>query len=87
MIFFYLIFLCLFRRLRFQGEIGLINREVRKWWPRKPICERNSKEVTAIGITEVKWTIWILFLGNIFAIVVLLCEIMFKTFSTYTIRA
>lgn len=74
--------MCLNRRLRFQNEIGLINREVRRWFPKRPMCEGNSKKVTAIGITEVKWIIWVLFLGNIFAIAILLCEIMFKTFST-----
>ncbi|TMW47235.1 hypothetical protein DOY81_007687 [Sarcophaga bullata] len=65
----------LFRRqLRWQREVGLMNREERKWFPQKPKCEGGVGGFVSIGITECRYALAIFGLGCVFAAAVLCVE-------------
>ncbi|XP_004530615.1 uncharacterized protein LOC101453881 [Ceratitis capitata] len=54
----------LFRRqLRWQREVGLMNREELKWFPQKPKCEGGVGGFVSIGITECRYALGIFGFG------------------------
>nr|QKN21509.1 ionotropic receptor [Zeugodacus tau] len=54
----------LFRRqLRWQREVGLMNREELKWFPQKPKCEGGMGGFVSIGITECRYALGIFGFG------------------------
>ncbi|XP_036216328.2 ionotropic receptor 75a isoform X1 [Bactrocera oleae] len=54
----------LFRRqLRWQREVGLMNREELKWFPQKPKCEGGMGGFVSIGITECRYSLGIFGFG------------------------
>lgn len=70
-------------RLRFQRENGLLNREVRKWFPKKPLCESNANKIAPVGLQEAKSAILILVHGIWIAIVLCALEILIRRFQTF----
>uniref|UniRef100_A0A1I8NZ03 Uncharacterized protein n=1 Tax=Stomoxys calcitrans TaxID=35570 RepID=A0A1I8NZ03_STOCA len=69
----------LFRRqLRWQREVGLMNREELKWFPQKPKCEGGVGGFSSIGLTECRYTLAIFGYGVLLAALVFCCELMIK---------
>lgn len=50
-------------RLRWQREVGLMNREELKWFPQKPKCEGGMGGFVSIGITECRYSLGIFGFG------------------------
>ncbi|XP_030387287.1 uncharacterized protein LOC115633915, partial [Scaptodrosophila lebanonensis] len=69
----------LFRRqLRWQREVGLVNREERKWIPQKPKCETGVGGFVSIGITECRYALAIFAYGLLISFLYFICELLFK---------
>uniref|UniRef100_A0A1A9WA95 Ionotropic glutamate receptor C-terminal domain-containing protein n=1 Tax=Glossina brevipalpis TaxID=37001 RepID=A0A1A9WA95_9MUSC len=69
----------LFRRqLRWQREIGLMNREERKWFPQKPKCEGGVGGFISVGISECRYALLMFAFGIILSILVLCVELMIR---------
>ncbi|KAM7355695.1 ionotropic receptor 75a-like [Cochliomyia hominivorax] len=70
----------LFRRqLRWQREVGLMNREERKWFTQRPKCEGLGRFVS-IGLKECRYAWAVLGWGFLFALIVLSFELLMKKF-------
>ncbi|KAL9905878.1 ionotropic receptor 75d [Glossina fuscipes fuscipes] len=69
----------LFRRqLRWQREIGLMNREERKWFPQKPKCEGGVGGFISVGITECRYALVMFTFGMLLSVLVLCAELIIK---------
>ncbi|XP_073837480.1 ionotropic receptor 75d [Musca autumnalis] len=69
----------LFRRqLRWQREVGLMNREELKWFPQKPKCEGGVGGFVSIGLTECRYALAMFGYGVLLAIFVFCCEILIR---------
>ncbi|XP_075162678.1 ionotropic receptor 75d [Haematobia irritans] len=69
----------LFRRqLRWQREVGLMNREERKWFPQKPKCEGGVGGFVSIGITECRYALAMFGYGVVLAVIIFCCEFLSK---------
>ncbi|XP_011295612.3 uncharacterized protein LOC101892589 isoform X1 [Musca domestica] len=69
----------LFRRqLRWQREVGLMNREELKWFPQKPKCEGGVGGFVSIGLTECRYALAMFGYGVLLAIIIFCCEIILK---------
>ncbi|XP_046807716.1 ionotropic receptor 75a-like isoform X1 [Lucilia cuprina] len=70
----------LFRRqLRWQREVGLMNREEMKWFTQRPKCEGLGRFVS-IGLKECRYAWAVLGWGCLFALTALGCELLLKKF-------
>lgn len=68
-----------FCRIRWQRENGLMDKQKRRWFPKKPICE-GSRGFTTVGLQEVKPALFIWFVGVTLSIVLVFAEIaVYKT--------
>ncbi|XP_037817982.1 uncharacterized protein LOC119607912 [Lucilia sericata] len=68
----------LFRRqLRWQREVGLMNREEMKWFTQRPKCEGLGRFVS-IGLKECRYAWAVLGWGCLFALIALGCELLVK---------
>ncbi|XP_067647955.1 ionotropic receptor 75a [Eurosta solidaginis] len=66
----------LFRRqLRWQREVGLMNREELKWFPQKPKCEGGVGGFVSIGITECRYALRIFGFGLLLSAFSFLLEV------------
>lgn len=65
-------------RLRWQREIGLIDRTHRHWIPRKPQCEGGGRGFVSVGLTEVHPAIMLLVFGSAASFGVMIIEIIYK---------
>ncbi|XP_061393170.1 uncharacterized protein LOC133328643 [Musca vetustissima] len=69
----------LFRRqLRWQREVGLMNREELKWFPQKPKCEGGVGGFVSIGLTECRYALAMFGYGVLLAVIVFCFEIIIK---------
>ncbi|XP_037955181.1 glutamate receptor ionotropic, kainate 1 [Teleopsis dalmanni] len=69
----------LFRRqLRWQREVGLMNREELKWFPQKPKCEGGVGGFVSIGITECRYALGMFGFGFFLGLFVFFFEVIFK---------
>lgn len=67
-------------------EIGLINRIKTRWVTKKPKCEGESRDFTAVGLREIKPVFHMFFIGIILSILILLLEIIISWYSKYSTR-
>lgn len=67
-------------RLRWQREIGLIDRTHRHWIPQKPQCEGGGRGFVSVGLTEVHPAVMLLVFGAAASFGVMIIEIIFKMF-------
>nr|UZH23437.1 ionotropic receptor 75d [Anastrepha ludens] len=66
----------LFRRqIRWQREVGLMNREELKWFPQKPKCESGVGGFVSIGITECRYALGIFGFGLLLSALSFILEI------------
>ncbi|XP_055902992.1 uncharacterized protein LOC129939137 [Eupeodes corollae] len=69
----------LFRRqIRWQREVGLMNREELKWFPQKPKCEGSVGGFVSIGLTECRYAFALFGYGFGLAVSMLFVEILMK---------
>ncbi|XP_055854899.1 uncharacterized protein LOC129918411 [Episyrphus balteatus] len=74
----------LFRRqIRWQREVGLMNREELKWFPQKPKCESSVGGFVSIGLTECRYAFALFGYGFGFAIAMLFLEISVRKFVLF----
>lgn len=64
-----------FHRIRWQRENGLMNKQKRRWFPKKPICEGGARGFTTVGIQEVKPALYLLVFGTLFSILLMFVEL------------
>lgn len=63
-----------FLRLRWQREIGLIDRTQRQYIFRKPPCEKNGRMFISVGLDEIRPAITLLVIGTAVSFIIMLVE-------------
>lgn len=64
-----------FYRIRWQRENGLMSKQIRRWFPKKPICEGGARGFTTVGLQEVKPALYLLLIGTGLSVVLMFIEI------------
>lgn len=64
-----------FPRIHWQREVGLINREQKRWIPKKTECEDRGRGFVTVGIGEIYPALKMLLIGMILSIFLLICEV------------
>lgn len=59
-------------------EIGLLDREHRRWIPRKPECGSGGRGFVTVGLTEINPAIILLIAGNAISVAIFLTEKIIK---------
>lgn len=64
--------------MRWQREVGLMNREERKWFPQKPKCEGGVSGFVSIGLTECRYALAMFGFGILAGFIMFSLECVFK---------
>lgn len=64
--------------MRWQREVGLMNREERKWFPQKPKCEAGVGGFVSIGLTECRYALLMFGFGILAGVITFCLEHTFK---------
>lgn len=71
-----------FYRIRWQREIGLINKEQRRWIPKNPECGTGGRGFLTVGLMEVDLAIKMLVIGTLFSAFLLFCKLLYNRMGT-----
>lgn len=58
-----------------------MNKQKRRWFPKKPACESGARDFMTVGLQEIKPALYLLIFGTFLSFIVMLVEIGFDRIS------